>query len=88
MFDEYAIREALEVRGLLWPHELSDSPSTSCLHFEFGHILKYNSVKVYYLSTWRLMKILVCTPRDFLLPLLDFLINWQRAIIYLDWKLS
>lgn len=76
MFDEYVIREPLKVRGLLWSHELDDNPSTICLHFELDHILKYDVVKVSsYLSTWRLMEILVCTPRDFWLPLLDFL-NW------------
>ena len=45
MFDEYAIREALEVRGLLWPHEFGDNQSTRCLRFEFDHILKYDAVR-------------------------------------------
>lgn len=87
MFDEYGIREALEVRGLLWPHELDDNPSTRCLHFELDHILKCGDMKISYLSSWRLMEILICTPRDFWLSLLDFL-SWQRTIIYLDWKVK
>jgi hypothetical protein len=86
MYEEYRVEEALDIRGLLWHQPLEDNPATRLLHQEHELILG-GPQKVVYLSTWRLMEILIGMPREFWIPLFDFL-NSERVIIYLDWSVE